>query len=83
MEILEMLLSPVFDLVFGSKKVNKWAKTALFLAVALIIPVVLLCLDIAGLTDYGKYIIYSIVCIWVIGSIIAAIWGHKNNWKKW
>lgn len=83
MEILEMFLTPIFELLFGNKKVNKWAKTGLFLAVVLILPVVLLCLDIAGLTNSGKYIMYGIAGVWVIGAIIVAIWGHKNNWEKW
>ena len=83
MEILELVLTPIFELVFGSKKVNKWAKTGLFLAVMLILPVVFLCLDLNGLTASGKNIMYGIAGAWGIGAIIVAIWGHKNNWEKW
>ena len=83
MEILEIFLAPIFELVFGSKKVNIWAKSGLFLVVMLILPVVLICLDVGGLTDLGKYIMYGIASVWAIAAIIVAIWGHKTGWKKW
>lgn len=83
--ILEVVLEPICDLVFSSRRVRTGVKTTAFLIFTQIITVLLAYPAVLGdnITETGRYIMSVCAALWCIATVLTAIYGHKHKWKHW
>jgi fucose permease len=83
--IFEVVLEGIFELTVKNPKVKLWVRTAVFLLIAELFPVVI---GIAAVSMYRNGntsggIVGIIICTALaIGFLIGGIYGHKRNWKQ-
>ena len=83
--ILEILFEAPLELAMGSRRLKKSVKTVLFCilggGLTVLFGFIALCTWQDG-DSTGAFFVSLITLVMLIGTIVGAIRGHKNNWKS-
>lgn len=82
--ILEIILEGVFAVTVENPKVKTRIKTAVFVVVSQLFTLLLVWITAnAWSTNRDGAVICSILAlVWAIAMVIAAVHGHKRDWKQ-
>ena len=83
--LLEVILEGIFGLTVKNPKVKTWVKTAVFLILSEAVAGLFLWISYAAPAEAGQtgaWVCRGIAITLAIGFLIAAIHGHRNNWKQ-
>lgn len=83
--IFEIILEGIFGLTVNNPKVKTWVKTAVFLILSEAVAGLFLWLSFAAPAEAGPVgdVVCRVVAIALgVGFLIAAVYGHKRDWKQ-
>ena len=82
--IFELVLEGIFGLTIHNPKVKTWVKTLVFLVISELLPALLLWISFSVPADEpgGDLVVRIISVALAIGFLIAAIYGHRRDWKQ-
>lgn len=80
--IFEIVLEGIFGLTVENPNLKTWIKTTVFIVVSQFFTAVLVWMAIdVWRSDNNGWIIYTVIAAaWGIGTLIAAVYGHKRKW---
>ena len=83
--VLEIIITPLWDLLFQSRKVKNWIKTGIYL---LFTQGITLFIAFVGLlssyiSQTGRWVIAGIAAVWCLITVIFGIYEHKRKWTHY
>ena len=82
-DLLEILITPLWDLLFESKA-KAWVKTLAYLLFTQGITLWILLTGLLSnnIVQTGRYVLSAIAAVWCIVTVIIGICKHQRNWEK-